>query len=205
MRPILATGALFAIFMLVLGSFRSQAADNPSVRTGSEAGAAAQSSATPRAQGKARQAAAGTGRAAMAPATKKRGVAASAKEHNQPPAAQGQPVKLNEVVVTATRLRQPLSQIGTSVSVMTGEQMQNQKLGVVAPAMQQLPGVEVNQAGSPGTVTDVTIRGSTAAQTLVLIDGVDVNTASTGGFDFSIIPTDNVQQVEVVRGSGGAL
>src|SRR5262249_55250975 len=108
-------------------------------------------------------------------------------------AAQGTPVKLGEVVVTATRLRQPLSQIGTSVSVMTGAQMQDQKLGVVAPAMQQLPGVEVNQAGSAGTETDVTIRGSTAAQTLVLIDGVDVNTASTGAFDFSIIPTDNIQ------------
>jgi vitamin B12 transporter len=119
------------------------------------------------------------------------------------PAAQ--PVKLSEVVVTATRIRQPLSEIGTSVSVMPGDQMQEQKLGLVAPAMQQLPGVEVNQAGSPGTQTDVTIRGSTAAQTLVLIDGVDVNTGSTGGFDFSTITTDNVEQVEVVRGSGGAL
>src|SRR5579875_1207827 len=88
---------------------------------------------------------------------------------------------------------------------MPGSQMQDQKLGVVAPALQQLPGVEVNQAGSPGTQTDVTIRGSTAAQTLVLIDGVDVNTGSTGGFDFSTITTDNVEQVEVVRGSGGAL
>ena len=61
------------------------------------------------------------------------------------------PVKLGEVVVTATRLRQPLSEIGTSVSVMPGAQMQDQKLGLVAPALQQLPGVEVNQAGSPGT------------------------------------------------------
>src|SRR5579875_401032 len=118
---------------------------------------------------------------------------------------QTKPVKLSEVVVTATRIRQPLSEIGTSVSVMPGSQMQDQKLGVVAPALQQLPGVEVNQAGSPGTQTDVTIRGSTAAQPLVLIDGVDVNTGSTGGFDFSTITTDNVEPVEVVRGSGGAL
>ncbi len=120
-------------------------------------------------------------------------------------AAKGRPVKLGEVVVTATRIRQPLSEIGTSVSVMPGSQMQDQKLGLVAPAMQQLPGVEVNQAGSPGTQTDVTIRGATAAQTLILLDGVDVNTASTGGFDFSTLTTDNVDRVEVVRGSGGAL
>ncbi len=135
-----------------------------------------------------------------------------ASPKNHPPAnvgaqaaARGKPVKLGEVVVTATRIRQPLSEIGTSVSVMEGSQMQDQKLGLVAPAMQQLPGVEVNQAGSPGTITDVTIRGSTAAQTLVLIDGVDVNTVSTGGFDFSTVTTDNVERVEVVRGSGGAL
>jgi vitamin B12 transporter len=130
---------------------------------------------------------------------------AGAATQNVPAAATGKPVKLSEVVVTATRIRQPLSEIGTSVSVMAGSQMQDQKLGLVAPAMQQLPGVEVNQAGSAGTQTDVTIRGSTAAQTLVLIDGVDVNTVSTGGFDFSTITTDNIEQVEVVRGSGGAL
>jgi len=130
---------------------------------------------------------------------------ARAATRNAAAVSKAKPVKLGEVVVTATRIRQPLSQIGTSVSVMTGSQMQEQKLGLVAPAMQQLPGVEVNQAGSPGTVTDVTIRGSTAAQTLVLIDGVDVNTVTTGGFDFSTIATDNIEQVEVVRGSGGAL
>ncbi|HEY2106809.1 MAG TPA: TonB-dependent receptor [Candidatus Binataceae bacterium] len=141
----------------------------------------------------------------MAPAAP--GSAGAAKgSHQKPPAAStGKPVKLNEVVVTATRIRQPLSEIGTSVSLMPGSQMQDQKLGLVAPAMQQLPGVEVNQAGSAGTQTDVTIRGSTAAQTLILIDGVDVNTASTGAFDFSTITSDNIEQVEVVRGSGGAL
>ncbi len=129
----------------------------------------------------------------------------AAQSGSAPAASKGKPVKLKEVVVTATRIRQPLSEIGTSVSVMPGSQMQDQKLGLVAPAMQQLPGVEVNQAGSTGTQTDVTIRGSTAAQTLVLIDGVDVNTASTGAFNFSTITTDNIEQVEVVRGSGGAL
>jgi vitamin B12 transporter len=130
---------------------------------------------------------------------------ARAAKGGAPAASKGRPVKLSEVVVTATRIKQPLSEIGTSVSVMAGSQMQDEKLALIAPAMQQLPGVEVNQAGSPGTQTDVTIRGSTAAQTLVLIDGVDVNTASTGGFDFSGITTDNIEQVEVVRGSGGAL
>jgi vitamin B12 transporter len=137
--------------------------------------------------------------------SRKRAVNSSAPAKGGAQPLKGKPVKLGEVVVTATRIKQPLSQIGTSVSVMPGSQLQDQKLGLVAPAMQQLPGVEVNQAGSPGTATDVTIRGSTAAQTLVLIDGVDVNTVSTGGFDFSTITTDNVERVEVVRGSGGAL
>ncbi len=188
MRPILATGVLCAIFAFTIGSAYCRAADNAAST------AAPQSQTAPRhAQGK-------------RSATQKRGARANqANGQNPPPAAQGHPVKLGEVVVTATRMRQPLSQIGTSVSVMSGDQMQDQKLGLVAPAMQQLPGVEVNQAGSPGTTTDVTIRGSTAAQTLVLLDGVDVNTISTGGFDFSTIATDNIERVEVVRGSGGAL
>ncbi len=109
------------------------------------------------------------------------------------------------MVVTATRIRQPLSEIGTSVSVVDSQQIQSQKIRDVGDVLREVPGLQVTQSGSPGSVTDVSIRGSTAAQTLVMIDGVEVNTGATGSFNLSNITTDGLSRAEVVRGAGGAL
>ena len=63
------------------------------------------------------------------------------------------------LVVTATRLEQPISEIGTSVSVIEAPQMQAQKLETVGEALREIPGVEISQSGSPGSLTGVQIRG----------------------------------------------
>lgn len=109
------------------------------------------------------------------------------------------------IVVTATRMATPLSEIGTAASVVSSRLMQSQQIRDVATALREVPSMQVNQSGSPGTITDVSIRGSTPAQTLVMIDGVAVNDAATGSFDVSRLTTDDLNRIEVVRGSGGAL
>ena len=109
------------------------------------------------------------------------------------------------IVVTATRMATPISEIGTAVSVVTNKQIQAQQIRDVTTALREVPGVVATQSGSPGTVAEVSIRGSTPAQTLIMIDGVPVNDSATGSFDLSRLTTDNLDRVEVVRGSGGAL
>jgi vitamin B12 transporter len=113
--------------------------------------------------------------------------------------------KLNPIVVTATRIPQPIDQIGTTITVVEDPQIQEQKIQRVADVLREVPGVQVTQSGSPGSVTDVSIRGATPAQTLVLVDGVEVNTGATGSFDFANLPTDNLDRVEILRGAGGSL
>ena len=122
-----------------------------------------------------------------------------------PGASPNQPQKLAPVVVTATRIEQPLSEIGTTVSVVDQSQIQSQQIQSVDNVLRQVPGVTVMQSGSPGTETDVMIRGASASQTLIMIDGVEVNTGATGGFDISNLTTDNLERVEVLRGAGGSL
>ncbi len=122
-----------------------------------------------------------------------------------PGASQKEPEKLPPVVVTATRIEQPLSEIGTTVTVVDQSQIQSQKIQSVDNVLRQVPGVVVLQGGSPGTETDVMIRGATAPQTLIMIDGVEVNTGASGLFDIANLTTDNLSRVEVVRGAGGSL
>lgn len=108
-------------------------------------------------------------------------------------------------VVTATRMEQPLDTVGTTVSVVESHQIQEQQIHAAGEVLRQVPGVVVEQSGSAGTQTDVSIRGSTSAQTLILMDGVDVDSGATGGFDMADVTSDDLDRIEVVRGAGGAL
>jgi|HubBroStandDraft_6_1064221.scaffolds.fasta_scaffold12138_1 vitamin B12 transporter len=121
------------------------------------------------------------------------------------PANKGEAQKLNPIVVTATRIPQPIGEIGTTITVVEAPQIQEQKIDRVADVLREVPGVQVTQSGSPGSVTDVSIRGATPSQTLVLIDGVEVNAGATGSFDLGNLTTGNLDRLEVLRGAGGSL
>ena len=113
--------------------------------------------------------------------------------------------RLSPVVVTATRTETPLTETSTSVTVITEEEIRQQQAETVAEVLRTVPGLDVAQNGSRGTTTDVFIRGAESDQTLVLIDGVEVNSVTLGAFDFSNLTTENIERIEVLRGSGGTL
>jgi len=120
-------------------------------------------------------------------------------------AAHQAPTQLPDVSITATRIRQPVGQIGTTVTVINSQQIQDQKIQMTSDALRQVPGVEVTQTGGPGTQTEVTIRGSSSSQVLTLLDGVEVNSSLTGAYDFANLTTNNASRIEIVRGAGGSL
>jgi len=129
-------------------------------------------------------------------------------QSSSPPAPVQSPVpvsQLDPIVVTATRTETPLKEIATSVTVITEEEIQQQQAKTVADVLRLVPGLDVAQSGSRGTTTSVFIRGAESDQTLVMIDGIEVNSVTLGSFDFSNLTTDNVERVEVLRGSGGTL
>ncbi len=107
--------------------------------------------------------------------------------------------------MTATRIAQPIGQVGNTVTVVHAQQIEDQKIQQTSDALREVPGVQVTQSGGPGSVTDVTIRGSLGSQVLTLLDGVEVNTGGAGSFDFANLTTDNTSRIEVIRGAGGAL
>src|SRR5262249_36552809 len=133
------------------------------------------------------------------------GSSQSAQAAPQPTPAPAQETRLKTIVVTATRVAQPIDKIGTTVTVVPDQQMESQKIQSVATSLQQVPGVTVTQSGSPGTESDVSIRGASPSQSLILIDGIEVNSGTTGAFDISNLTTQNLNRIEVLRGAGGSL
>ena len=93
---------------------------------------------------------------------------------------------------------------GTSTTVLTSEDLNRQQIRHAADALRSLPGVAVSRSGGPQSITSVRIRGAESNHTLVLIDGVEVN-AADAAFDFSNLTTDDIDQIEVLRGPQSAL
>ena len=114
--------------------------------------------------------------------------------------------KLEHIVVSASRTGTRLKDVTGSVAVFTAEDIDNRKPIVVSDILRSSPGVAVNRAGGLGSVTQVRIRGSEANQILVLIDGVDANDVGIGGeFNFANILSNDVTQIEVLRGPQSSL
>jgi vitamin B12 transporter len=109
------------------------------------------------------------------------------------------------IVVTATRTETKLDETPASLTVVDEGEIQARHAETVGEALRTVPGVDVVQTGSRGTETDLFIRGADADQTLILVDGVEVNSVTLGAFDFANLTTDNVERIEILRGAGGTL
>jgi vitamin B12 transporter len=114
-------------------------------------------------------------------------------------------IKLDEVVVTATRIEQPLKQTLSSTTVITQEDIKNSQATDVATILRSVAGVEVSQSGGIGKATSLFLRGSNSTQVLVLLDGVRVNSATSGTTSIQDIMLDQVERIEVVRGNVSSL
>ena len=79
-------------------------------------------------------------------------------------------------------------QIGSSVTVVSQEEIQDQGAETVADALRNVPGVEINRTGQEGAVTSAFIRGGNSNYNLVMIDGIPMNDFG-GAFDLAPLPT----------------
>jgi len=113
--------------------------------------------------------------------------------------------RMEEVVVTATKSRLPTSKVTKSVSLVTSEDIERARADTALEVLRSIPGVYVRRSGGIGRVTNAVIRGSGAAHVLVLVDGVQVNSATTGAFDIANLTTDNIDRIEILRGGASTL
>ena len=115
---------------------------------------------------------------------------------------------LDEVVMTATRYPIKQSLTGKVVTVISKEQLEKSKGKTMGEVLNTQAGIIVNgYSNTPGTNQDVYVRGAAAGKTLILLDGVPVYDASgiSGAFDLNFISIDQVERVEILKGSQSTL
>lgn len=110
------------------------------------------------------------------------------------------------IVVSASRIALPAEHVGSSVTVLTSEELERRGQAFVSDVLRTVPGLAVNRTGAAGALTAVRIRGTESDHVLVVIDGIEVNDQSAGSsYDFARLMTDDIERIEVVRGPQSAL
>ena len=113
--------------------------------------------------------------------------------------------ELRETVVTATRVEQPLSDLVADVSIIDSETIQRSGAVGVADILARVPGIQITRNGGPGSNASVYVRGGETRFTAVYIDGVRVDSQSTGGATWEQIPLSQIDRIEVLRGPAAAV
>jgi len=119
----------------------------------------------------------------------------------------GTPGKEQAIVVSPTGTETPVTQIASSVTVITAKDIERDQRRTVPDALSTVPGLNVVQTGGPGGQTSIFMRGTNSNHTKVLIDGIDVSDPSSvnRSFDLGQLLTSDVQQIEVLRGPQSGL
>jgi len=112
---------------------------------------------------------------------------------------------LPSLVVTADRLAQDQASVSADVTVITQQDIEQSQATNVANLLRSQAGLDVGASGGPGKSTSVFIRGASSKQTLVLIDGVRVGSATLGAFDWGNLSTAGIERIEIVRGAQSSL
>lgn len=121
------------------------------------------------------------------------------------PQSSAVPPALAETVVTANRVPVPLTDVLADVSIIDRAQIERTGQTSLLGLLSSQPGVQIGQNGGLASVSSVFLRGARANQTVVLIDGVRVNSATSGQTSLENIPLAQVERIEVLRGAASSL
>ena len=113
--------------------------------------------------------------------------------------------RLDPIAVTATRGAQPIADLLADLTVIDAEEIARAGVHGLADLLRRQPGVEITRNGGPAGVSGVFIRGANRGQTLVLIDGQRVGSASTGATTLEAIPLEAIERIEILRGPASSL
>ena len=114
-----------------------------------------------------------------------------------------------DIIITATRYARSLKDLPARVTVVTAAELQRLPIGKLDEALAYVAGVaQSRQNGAYSFTSVVSLRGLSTVQqgrTLVLVDGVPVNTSATGSVNWNRIPIEMVERIEVFKGPGSSV
>jgi len=113
---------------------------------------------------------------------------------------------MDEVVVTATKTKEKRKDVSNSVVIKDDLEIEESAAGSLGEFLANEPGVDWRTYGDYGGASqEIHIRGMSANATAIFVNGLNINSPSLGSADVAKIPLNNVDRIEVVKGSGSVL
>ena len=111
------------------------------------------------------------------------------------------PEKLDEVVITSSRIDIPFSENSRTITVISAKEIQSSGASNITDLLQQVAGVDIRRRGTVGMQSDLYIRGGSFDQTLLLIDGIKVEDSQTGHHTMNMaLPLEVIERIEIIKG-----
>jgi len=109
------------------------------------------------------------------------------------------------IVISASRVEQPLRDVGSTVVVLEPEALRERGVEFVSDALLEVPSLAASSVGPRGSQIQVRARGNEANHVLVLIDGMRIGNASTGEYDLANMSLAGIEKIEVLLGPQSTL
>lgn len=116
-----------------------------------------------------------------------------------------QALRLSDSLITANRDVGQRSESSSASSVFTRADIERLRPSNILELLTHVPGVQVANYGGRGAAYGLYVRGTSTAQTLILVDGIRVGSATMGGAALQYLSVEQIERIEVLRGSRSAL
>ena len=109
------------------------------------------------------------------------------------------------IIVTATRTAETADESLASVTVITRAGIDKSGAQSVPEVLSGVAGVDITTSGGFGKLTSVFMRGTASTQVLVLVDGIEVGSVTSGATAWEFLPISEIERIEIVRGPRSTL
>ncbi len=110
----------------------------------------------------------------------------------------------DDLEVSATRNPNLLSQSAENITIVTAAEIEMMGAHTLSDVLTNVSGINIDDRGSVGTYSSISIQGSGTTHILIMIDGVMQNFLFTSDPDVSSIPVQQIERIEIIKGPGSS-
>ena len=109
--------------------------------------------------------------------------------------------QLPEVIILENRLATQLKKTSQNISYLTAQQVRELPARSLPEVLAYVPGVDIRQRGPMGAQADISLRGGSFEQTLMLLNGIKLTDPQTGHHSLNLpLPLFSIQKIDVLKG-----
>jgi vitamin B12 transporter len=112
---------------------------------------------------------------------------------------------MNTIVVTASRTEQKIADTLDTTTVISRDDIERIQPRDLTDLLRREVGIDYSRTGGRGATSSLFVRGTSASQVVLLVDGARMNTTSNGAASLELFDLENIERIEVVRGPSSSL